>query len=205
MHTYTGRHVFIDNEIGPSVEDIAVALGRITRFAGATEKWWSVLHHSVICETILMHHPRFVDLSLENRLLARLYILLHDGHECIISDIPTTWKTEDMRTVQKLLDHRIRKELEIPLEVPGEISELLQEVDEQALYSEAAEIGVDALKERFTTRASFDHRRIVATFARTYKFDDTASGIDAPLVKYYIKTINILLSQYRSYRGGIRN
>jgi hypothetical protein len=110
-----------------------------------------------------------------------------------------------MRIEQNILDCRIRKELGIPEEIPWEIKELINEVDAQALYSEAAEIGIDALQERFATRASFDHRREVATFAKTYEFDDTASGIDAPLVKYYIKTINILLSQYRSYREGIKN
>lgn len=202
MHTFTGRHVFINNEVGPSVEDIAVSLGRIVRFAGATKKWWTVLHHSVLCETLLMDHPRYMDLSLEERLLARLYILLHDGHECIISDIPTTWKSGEMKVLQVTLDKRIRKELEIPEIVPAHIQELIAEIDEQALYSEAAEIGVEALYEQFHHRANHEHKRAVAKYAATYEHAETASGLDAPLVKYYIKTINILLNQYRSY--GVR-
>lgn len=99
--TYTGRLLMPTNFGVPSPLDIAVQLGRLPRFAGATRVWpWSVLHHTVAC---LKYAYEFGAMSqFELALLA-----LHDAEECATGDVPTTWKGTETRTWQDRLSGRL--------------------------------------------------------------------------------------------------
>lgn len=97
--TYTGRLLMPSNFGVPSPLDIAVQLGRMPRFAGATRVWpWSVLHHTCAC------YRYAVTMDFMPQLLGM--VLLHDAEECATGDIPTTWKTNEIRELQsRLSDH----------------------------------------------------------------------------------------------------
>lgn len=101
MLTQSGILVTPFGDTAPALQDIALGLGRMPRFAGQTRGWWSVLHHSLVVERIITADRQ--DASL------RLAALLHDAHEAITGDVPTTWKTDDLRARQDALDDRIAK------------------------------------------------------------------------------------------------
>jgi hypothetical protein len=108
MITYTGRSVWpanstepgVPKNIGPSIEDIAVGLGRQSRFAGQTREFYTVLCHSLVSAQIARD-------SYPNEPGLERYMLLHDAHESMISDVPTTWKNPLTRDDEAELDRRI--------------------------------------------------------------------------------------------------
>lgn len=71
-----------------SILDISVALSRIPRFVGHTDKFFSVAHHSLACLDILDSAKTHLTISPK----FRLSLLLHDSAEAYISDIPTPVK-----------------------------------------------------------------------------------------------------------------
>lgn len=111
MITYTGRNVWpartappgIDLTVGPSIEDIAVGLSRQSRFAGQTRRFYSVLCHSVIGALA-------VDQFDPSNQQLRRWLLLHDAHESVLSDVPTTWGNEILDEDKADLDERIARE-----------------------------------------------------------------------------------------------
>ena len=98
--TYTGRLLTPTNFGVPSPIDLAVQLGRLPRFVGATREWpWTVLHHvlamyRVAEEEHSVHGHHFYDGY-------ALGILLHEADELATGDVPTTFKTDDLRARQK--------------------------------------------------------------------------------------------------------
>lgn len=86
MITYHGRRVDIPAPKGGQVyiDDIAVHLSRIPRFAGATQQPWSVAAHSLHCASLAERQGLPAQ--------AQLYALLHDAHEAFCSDIPSPFK-----------------------------------------------------------------------------------------------------------------
>ena len=83
----------------PTLEDIALSLSRLPRFAGHTRRPWSVLQHSFVVE-------RMAQLDGESSQV-RLVALMHDWHESITGDVPSPMKGYDMADLQDLLDLRI--------------------------------------------------------------------------------------------------
>lgn len=130
--TYTGRIVG-PTEGAPSVEDIAVHLGRVPRWGGAGRQWWPVLLHSLLVE-------RIVDGGCYTGPLMSLHALLHDAHEAVIGDIPTPFKTDSMRDMQSTLDTRIYRSLGLPLPTPQE-REIIKLADHEAFLAEAKIVG----------------------------------------------------------------
>lgn len=103
--TYTGR-LLTPNTYGvPSPLDMAVQLGRLPRFAGATRHWpWTVLHHVMAC----VHFAKFVieQEALQQPAPRLLAVLLHEADECATGDIPTTFKTEDTKVLAERIQRR---------------------------------------------------------------------------------------------------
>lgn len=133
MLTFSGIFVTPRNANSPSLLDIAVHCGRIPRFAGGTKVWWSVLQHQIVCRGIAMQ------LDPGN---TRLHLLatVHDAHEAVTSDTPTTWKTPRMRRQQARLDQRIYRMLGI-LPPSTTEAEIVHHIDRAALLAEAAYLG----------------------------------------------------------------
>lgn len=143
MITYSGRSVWPKNtlengvptDIGPSIEDIAVGLGRQSRFAGQTREFYTVLCHSLVC------WQAAYELWPEDYGVRRV-LLLHDGHESTISDVPTTWKNELTRADEAELDRRIWAEFDLPEIKPGyDLAARVKRVDAAALAAEAHVLG----------------------------------------------------------------
>lgn len=86
MISYTGRRVQIPAPAPGEVciEDVAVHLSRLPRFAGATQQPWCVAAHSLHCASLAEREGFGPD--------AQLAALLHDAHEAYCSDIPSPFK-----------------------------------------------------------------------------------------------------------------
>jgi hypothetical protein len=132
MMTLSGA--LITQEDGnPTVPDIARGLARMPRFAGQTLVPWSVAEHSLVVEAII--GAMFQNLKwLPPE--TTLYGLLHDAHEMMTGDIPTTFKTEDMRRLQWRLDARLYKGLGISLPTVA-LRKAVKDADNEALLAEA--------------------------------------------------------------------
>lgn len=154
MITYSGRSVWPTNtqvpdvptDIGPSIEDIAVGLGRQSRFAGQTREFYTVLCHSLVCGQV-------ADEFYPGRPLVARWLRLHDAHESCISDVPTTWKNPLTRADEEELDRRIFAE-HMPLELDEEEQEIVKLVDFAALQAEAHVLG-HAEAEKWWPKADF--------------------------------------------------
>ena len=127
MITYSNRAVFPAGTGAPSLEDIAVGLGRIPRFAGQTRDWYPVLGHILVVSRII--DPKYA-----------LHGLLHDATEAVVSDVPTPWKTVAAKRREQMLLKRIYKSLD--LEMPdAEAQEAVANADRTALAAEAHVLG----------------------------------------------------------------
>lgn len=127
MMTVSGQHLTLDSG-APTIEDMALGLSRIPRFGGQTlVPSWSVAHHSLVVERMARD---FLEPELE------LYGLLHDGHEMMTEDIPTTFKTPDMRSLQRRLDWRIYRGFGLIAPEPDD-RDLIARLDTRALLAES--------------------------------------------------------------------
>lgn len=135
MMTLEGTHVGLDFG-APSLRDIALGLSRMPRFGGQTLFEWTVADH-VVCATNLLRDLIALGLSLHDatRLLP-LHVLLHDAHEAMTGDIPTTFKTGDMKTLQAKLDDRLYTALGIPMPNDVEVR-TIKSIDSMMLLAEA--------------------------------------------------------------------
>jgi hypothetical protein len=118
----------------PSLVEFGVALGRIPRFSGRTGPYWTDLHHSLVVEmiaaAIVSDRPkRFQD-------KIKLYSLLHDAHEYWWGDIPTPFKSDEIRRAQKDADVQIRAHYGIP-EPSDRVKSIVKEADDRAFAAEA--------------------------------------------------------------------
>jgi hypothetical protein len=128
MITISGVDVGRNNGGCPTLYDIGYSLIQIPRFAGHTVRKWSVLHH--LYAIYFYGRKKGADIKLQ------LYLLLHDAHEAITSDIPQPWKSDGMRVLQKELDIRIYTS--VGLSQPALSTErIVHQMDNQMVYSEA--------------------------------------------------------------------
>jgi len=155
MISYSGRAIFpswtdipdVPTDVGPSIEDIAVGLGRTVRWRGGTVAFYSVLCHSLVAGTVAH------DLWPEKTMLAR-WLRLHDAHETVLSDRPTTWKDQATREAEAEIDLRVALEHGLePLSV--EDYDLLKHVDEACLIAEAHALG-HCEADKWWPRQAFD-------------------------------------------------
>lgn len=124
-----------------------MGLGRMPRFAGQTREFYSVLCHSIVCGQVAR------EFWPQARMLRR-HLLLHDAHESMIGDVPTTWKNGSTRTDESSLDARIAAEHGLePLS--NEDLLLLKRVDAAALAAEAHALG-HAEAEKWWPKSGFD-------------------------------------------------
>lgn len=130
MLTHSGQFVTIEHG-APTLEDIAVQLGRIPRFMGALKVFWPVLAHSVLVARLCPSE-------------AKLYGLLHDAAEVVVGDVPRTIKTTEQKIKERQVLGRIYERLGIPWP-PLEIMNTVKEADDRALKAEAWMLGSDSL------------------------------------------------------------
>lgn len=170
--TYTGRSVMPGNGEYPSLMDIAVGISRQPRFAGQGRRWFSVLDHSLFCDELVKRAdvvPYLATGTEEARKRWRLAVLLHDAHEAITGDVPTTFKGVELKHEQERLDIEIGiafypARSGSPLFSSPDVKEWVRRIDRRALAAEARVVGPPVAPER-----------ILHAFGVT---DDTSDDID---------------------------
>lgn len=158
MITYTGRSVWPHwsehaTDIGPSLEDIAVGLGRQSRFAGQTREFYTVLCHTLVCGQLA---PAVAVAEVLPPGLLRLAALLHDSHEAILGDTPSTWKANIVRDLEAMIDARVAIEFGLDLEYDRSqpIADAVKRIDAACLAAEAHALG-HAEAEKWWPKDSF--------------------------------------------------
>ena len=131
LYTFSGRAAWPEG--APTVQDIAIALSREGRYAGAGIRWWPVvLHTFVVCDL------------LPNKL--KLHGLLHDAPEAITGDIPKPVKIVEMEDLENKILSRIYSTFELVLPTSEEHL-LIKEADRLALCGEVYTVGTQALQQ----------------------------------------------------------
>lgn len=138
MMTRSGVLVMPDNKEAPPLCDIALALARLPRFGGHTIDPWSVAEHSMVVALLARwrgpRSPEYGTPVIGS--LVELHGLIHDAHESVTGDTPSSWKTDETKRMQQALDVRIFASLGIDLP-SEEISALIHQCDRAALLAEA--------------------------------------------------------------------
>jgi 5'-deoxynucleotidase YfbR-like HD superfamily hydrolase len=155
-------------KIGPdfpaiSIEDIAVSLGRIARFAGHTQRFWSVLQHSFVVADLLPEEARGCG-------------LLHDGSEAILSDIPTPFKNSGMKKLeakllQGIMAAHLSSERYKAWKTNPDIWKLVKIADTEAFLGEIYCVGTKALRDLYTERCP-RAEKLVRKYLRKYEVED---------------------------------
>jgi hypothetical protein len=131
----------------PSITAIAYSLESVPRFGGHTIRPWSVVQHSLVVYRLAKRAKERDPVTWARM---PLHALLHDAHESLTGDIPTSFKTRDMKELQQALDYRIYERLGVlPLPDNQERS-LLAFFDQEALLAEAFVVCPEATYERIS-------------------------------------------------------
>ncbi len=110
----------------PPPADCITQLGRMSRFAGATLIYWSVLHHS-----LLMY-----DIALKENKQHCFAALVHDFSEILIGDIPGPMKPDEYDEMERLWVERLCREWELPVQPWGNAWPYIMELDNRVLHLE---------------------------------------------------------------------
>lgn len=128
----------------PTLEDIAVGLGRQSRFAGHTREFYTVLNHVLVCGKLAD------ELSDDPEL--RRYVLLHDSSETVLGDVVTTWKPAQFSALEEELFELIYLEHGLQYPWPADMNRDIKAIDYAALVGEAHALG-HAAAEQYWPRA----------------------------------------------------
>jgi len=105
IKTFTGQHIDYRNVRAEqiNIEDIAVALSNICRFAGHVPEFYSVAQHAVLCSQIVQAEFAFE-------------ALMHDAAEAYCQDIPAPLKRllPDYQRIEEEVDIVIRQKYGLP-------------------------------------------------------------------------------------------
>lgn len=150
MMGLSGTLVTLESGILP-LEDIATGLSRIPRFAGQTVGRWSVCDH-LLAGMLWTRKSSWCGTQpcARNGATRELHFALHDAHEAMTSDVPTTFKTDDLRAIQRRLDSRLYVSLGL-YQPDWREEEFVHLLDSEMLLAEAAVV-----------TPSTTYRRIVA-------------------------------------------
>jgi len=169
---------YVDQTTGmPPLADIAVGLARIPRFGGQTVISWTVAEH-LLAGMAYAAAPEL-----------QLYFGLHDVHEAMTSDVPTTFKTDDLRKIQASLDARLYASLGIPAP-DWRVAEYVALLDRDMLLAEASVVCPPATYGRIVAECGGREATLLHRVAVQTVLADPAPPADAWLTK-----INTLLGK----------
>jgi hypothetical protein len=172
----------------PALTDIALSLGRVPRFGGATRRWWTVLQHSLVCYEIARHMGGvYADPFMQ------LYALMHDAHEAVTGDIPAFWKTPDMGELQDELDARIRFHLGFRKPTAAEKA-TMKHLDTIALRAEAWVVGPPTIT-RYIARGGEMPERMVRQMLEEFSTPDHTNGVDSPAAQRFYDVFASLIGK----------
>src|ERR1700674_1396373 len=119
------------------VEKAAAALGKICRYAGNCNTFWTVLQHSLVVS----------DLAPEN---IKLLALVHDMVEVVISDVPSPFKVPELKNIEGKIQKRLYDSL--GLHPTQKDFESLKNADDRALLGEIWTVGCEELRKLYFDR-----------------------------------------------------
>lgn len=180
MITNSGAHVELARG-APSLTDIAIHLGRVCRFAGACNTFYSVLTHSLVVG----------DLGSTPRL--QLLGYLHDASEAVIGDITRPFKTASMKEVEARIWERIAETLWLPHFTNQDWADVKTN-DIRTLRAEAELIGPPGLATIVEPPDKLALDLLKYYFAN-YNQVSEAVVSDGALVRLYVKKVRSLLVQ----------
>lgn len=167
----------------PTLVDIALGLGRMPRFAGQTRRWWTGIHHALVC-CKLAHN----DLKPSRDMFL---CLMHDAHEIVTCDLPFAWKPQEMSEWQEELDERIFKFFGV-WPISPEQAAYVKKIDTRALRAEAMVIGPPTIMCHLGDAMPADIR-VVEQIAAQYPEPNDTNGIDSPAAREFYATVANLI------------
>lgn len=162
--TYTGKRfdpTLPNNQI--DIVDIAHALSHMPRFAGHTERLYSVAQHSIIVSTIVQkmgHSP-----------IVQLEGLLHDATEAYMMDLPMPIKRLPELAAYRDLEGQLAERIYAHFEIRQTHDAVIKAADIISLATEARDLmgdpqdwpsiqGIDPLSTRLTVMTSGDAKSL---------------------------------------------
>ena len=132
MISASGVNVLPGGTNSPTASDIAIAMCRVTRYAGAI--WCPLSVHSIlVADLCWMASREDVDWSMG---------LLHDAHETVTGEVTRHWKPPEMKLREFDLDRRIFEHFHLDLTLYHRRREFVKAADEKALTAEALLLGL---------------------------------------------------------------
>lgn len=148
----------------PTIEETAISLGKLCRYAGHCKGFYSVLIHSFVVD----------DLTKDSK--AKIYSLTHDAGESVINDIPTPFKVSAMRELEARIYARILRDWDIPYPEKY-IQAEVHKADCEALLGEIWTNGPPRLRElkQFKKRSQ-RAEKLVRFYQKRYPPSDTINS-----------------------------
>ena len=166
----------------PSLEDAASAMGKLCRYAGHCEGFYSVLIHSLIVDDLTDGE-------------AKLYSLIHDVTESIINDIPKPFKIPAMAELEARMYSRILRDWDIPYPEKHVLIKV-HAADYEALLGEVWTNGPPSLKKLAEfKRRSKRAEKLVRYYQRKYPFNDA--------VRTNSKAVKEFVSRFKKYKSQL--
>ena len=163
IKTFSGKHFYYDkiNKDDIDINDIAVSLSNICRFAGHLSHFYSVAQHAVLCSQLvpqefafeaLMHDATEAycqDIVAQHAVLCSQLVpqefafeaLMHDATEAYCQDIPAPLKRllPDYKRMEEKIDAVIREKYGLPpvMSTPVKYADLIM------LATERRDLGLD--------------------------------------------------------------
>lgn len=127
IETFTGKKFYYLHPSGEAIDirDIAHALSLTCRFAGHSEKFYSIAQHSVLVSYICSE-----DLA--------IYGLMHDAAEAYLMDMPTPLK--DLFPEYKIIEQNIMTTIATKFNLNINLFEGVKQADKKLLSTEARDL-----------------------------------------------------------------
>lgn len=173
----------------PGLTDIALGLGRMPRFAGQTRRWWTGLHHSLVCCAI---GEALAPAGRSSDRLA-LLCLLHDAHEAITGDVPAFFKSKELSAWQEEIDERLFKAFGLwPISL--EEHEFIKKVDNIALRAEANVLGPPNIMCHLLPPTDGEED-VVQEVLNQFPTPECTDGIDSPAAREFYELFAGLIGE----------
>lgn len=141
------------------VQSMAWQMGKICRWCGAGDEFWSDLLHSFVV----------ADLVQEDWL--KCHALIHDSPECVGNDIPAPMKIDETRNYEHAIMARTLTSLHMP-QLTDEQKAIIKVADNRALYGEAWVVGNDGNRNSYSER-DFEAEALVRRYLNQFPYRET--------------------------------
>ena len=141
-----------------SVLDMAWQMGRICRWCGGGEHFWSDMLHSFVVADFVVD-------------ALKVYALIHDSPECVGNDVPKTVKSEEHKAMEDLIMDRTLAHLRLP-PLSGRDKDLLKIADNRARNGEAWVVGNAGNRLSYPDR-DYEAEHLVRHYLKDFPYAET--------------------------------